>query len=136
LRRIQLNDPELKDMSFEELLKKGVNRFVFRVNDKDATTKFGRVFKRLLEKTELLIDKRTGKERTLYSLRHYYATRTLTFNQITPYQLAEQMGTSVGMIEKHYGHLNLHNIADKFAGGGTIEGAIGRGKLAKQKVIK
>jgi integrase len=132
LRRIQLNDPELKDISFEELLKKGVNKYVFRVNGDDATTKFGRVFKRLLEKTELLIDKRTGKERTLYSLRHYYATRTLTFNQITPYQLAEQMGTSVGMIEKHYGHLNLHNIADKFAGGGTIEGAIGRGKLAKQ----
>lgn len=131
LRRIQLNDPELKDISFEELLKKGVNKYVFRINDEDATTKFGRVFKRLLEKTELLIDKRTGKERTLYSLRHYYATRTLTFNQITPYQLAEQMGTSVGMIEKHYGHLNLHNIADKFAGGGTIEGAIGRGKLAK-----
>lgn len=55
---------------------------------------------------------------------------------MTLYQLAEQRGTSVAMIEKHYGHLNLHNIANKFAGGGTIEGAIGRGKLAKQSKRK
>lgn len=136
LRRIQLADPELKDMSFEELLKKGINKHIFRVNGDDATTKFGRIFKRLLKKLGILIDKRTGKERTLYSLRHYYATRTLTHSEITPYQLAEQMGTSIGMIEKHYGHLNLQNIADKFAGGGTIESAIGRGKLAKQSKRK
>ena len=29
------------------------------------------------------------------------------------------MGTSVGMIKAHYGHLDLRNIADKFAGTDT-----------------
>ena len=34
------------------------------------------------------------------------------------------MGTSEAMIEKHYGHLNLQRIADKFVGAGTLVGTL------------
>jgi hypothetical protein len=32
------------------------------------------------------------------------------------YQLSKQMGTSVAMIEKYYGHIKPANIASKLAG--------------------
>jgi integrase len=39
-----------------------------------------------------------------YSLRHTFATEAIA-NGISPYELAEVMGTSVAMIDRHYGHL-------------------------------
>ena len=45
-----------------------------------------------------------GKNRTLYSLRHMYATFRLS-EEVSPYLLAKQMGTSVEMLEKHYGQV-------------------------------
>ena len=119
LQRIQERDPELKKLTFEKLLDKGVNQYVFRMGDQDMSTPLGRMFGRVLTSAGLLMDKQTETKRTLYSLRHFYATRTLTRTDITPYQLAEFMGTSVGMIKAHYGHLDLRNIADKFAGTDT-----------------
>jgi len=116
LQRIQERDPELKKMSFDDLLDKGVDQYVFRMKGQDMSTPLGRMFGRVLKSAGLLMDKETETKRTLYSLRHFYATRTLTRTDITPYQLAEFMGTSVGMIKAHYGHLDLRNIADKFAG--------------------
>jgi len=114
--RIQERDDGLNKMTFHELLNKGVSQYVFRIGDKDMSTALGRVFARALEGANLLMDKETETKRTLYSLRHFYATRTLTRTDITPYQLAEFMGTSIAMIKKHYSHLDLRNIADKFAG--------------------
>ena len=43
-----------------------------------------------------------GENRTLYSLRHTYAT--MRINEVPVYQLAVNMGTSVEMIEKYYSH--------------------------------
>ena len=120
LQRIQQRDDELKDMTFYELIDAAVNKYVFRVNDKDMTSNFGKVFKRLLEAAELLKDRRSGKDRTLYCLRHYFATLRIEIGKISTKQLAEYMGTSEAMIEKHYGHLNLQRIADKFVGSGTL----------------
>ena len=57
----------------------------------------------------------TNKERSLYSLRHYYATQRLLEN-IPIHDLAEQMGTSVLMITKHYSHLTPLMKARQFAG--------------------
>lgn len=44
-----------------------------------------------------------GTNRTLYSLRHTYATFRLSHG-VDVYKLAQNMGTSVEMIERHYGH--------------------------------
>ncbi len=43
-----------------------------------------------------------GMNRTLYSLRHTYAT--MRINEVSVYQLAVNMGTSVEMIENYYSH--------------------------------
>ena len=55
-------------------------------------------------------DKR--EQRDAYSFRHYYATQRL-LKGISVYTLAENMGTSVAMIEKHYGHLKPEMAADE-----------------------
>ena len=80
------------------------------------TTTFGRMFTRYLERVDLLLDKATGKPRTLYSLRHMYATFALTYDRMTVYTLARHMGTSVKMIEDHYGQLLLRDKAAQIAG--------------------
>ena len=73
-----------------EFLKKRHRAFVFRVKgkDKDMTTAFGKMFARLLASVDLQFDTRNGKQRTMYSLRHYYATMALTYNRTTVYNLA------------------------------------------------
>lgn len=45
-----------------------------------------------------------GERRTLYSLRHFYATRRLS-EEVSPYLLASNMGTSVEMLHRHYGQI-------------------------------
>jgi integrase len=44
---------------------------------------------------------RDGPARTIYSLRHFYATQRLS-HEASPFLLAKQMGTSVEMLEKYY----------------------------------
>ncbi|WP_430465940.1 tyrosine-type recombinase/integrase [Tabrizicola sp.] len=50
-----------------------------------------------------------GMNRTIYSLRHFYGTQRLRGN-INPYILAKNMGTSVELIEKFYGHILTPDI--------------------------
>ena len=45
-----------------------------------------------------------------------YATFALTYNRMSVYTLAEHMGTSVKMIEDHYGQLLLRDKAAEVAG--------------------
>jgi hypothetical protein len=56
-----------------------------------------------------------GRDRSLYSLRHYYATQRI-LEGVSFGQLANQMGTSVLMIERHYSHLKPLMIAEQLAG--------------------
>jgi integrase len=53
-----------------------------------------------------------GTPRSTYSFRHTYATFRLS-EGVDVYILAEQMGTSVKMIEDHYGHVNTIKYADR-----------------------
>ena len=62
----------------------------------------------------------SDKKRTLYSLRHFYATYRL-YKGANIHQLAVQMGTSVGMLEKHYSKLTPMLMADEFAGRNYVE---------------
>lgn len=121
LDRLRLANPEWQDGTFEDFIKAKHDAYVFRLNDKDMTTTFGRMFARFLNKHELQYDARTGKERTLYSLRHYYATMALTYDRMTIYTLSKHMGTSVKMIEEHYGHVQLRKKAHAIAGGKRLE---------------
>jgi len=53
-----------------------------------------------------------GVPRSTYCFRHTYATLRLQ-EGVDVYFLAEQMGTSVHMIEQHYGHVNTIKHADR-----------------------
>lgn len=80
------------------------------INPKTETpiTSFKVGFNSMLRYCEIPIAK-DGMNRTLYSLRHFYGTQRLRGN-INPYILAKNMGTSVEMIEKFYGHILTPDI--------------------------
>ena len=64
----------------------------------------------LLKKSELLVGPE-GTVRSTYSFRHTYATFRIS-EGVDVYILAQQMGTSVKMIEDHYGHINTIKNAE------------------------
>lgn len=53
-----------------------------------------------------------GQQRTLYSLRHTYATARLEAG-VNHYTLAQNMGTSVAMLERFYGHTTNVSMVDE-----------------------
>lgn len=73
-----------------------------------------KAFRTLLNESELLFD-HEGHVRTLYSLRHTYASLRLQLGEVDIYQLAKNMGTSVTMIERHYGHIVPEQFASNLA---------------------
>jgi integrase len=91
------------------------NDFVFCDQDGDEVTSYGKTFKSLLKKADLLKD-RFGKVRTIYSLRHTYATFRLIYGKANIENLAQNMGTSPKMIYDHYRHVNIRNIAARMGG--------------------
>ena len=81
--------------------------------EKDAVYTCTTLFKQMLTDFDMLNDN-MGDARTPYSIRHTYATTRLESG--TPiHLLANQMGTSVAMIEKHYGHIQIRDNVDKLA---------------------
>jgi integrase len=62
-----------------------------------------------------------GEKRTIYSLRHTYATFRLQ-EGVHQFVLAKNMGTSVAMLEKHYGHTSNVASAAELTKGGTFKG--------------
>ena len=92
---------DLNDLSTEKLFK--VDEYVFRTRSGGRVTDLHGAFEILLKEVGLLTDKH-GDTRSLYSLRHTYATFAL-LNGVDIHVLARQMGTSISMIEKHYSHL-------------------------------
>ena len=56
----------------------------------------------LMDDLEMKYDTTTHNERTLYSLRHFYATMALQKDRMSIYQVARNIGTSVKMIEDFY----------------------------------
>jgi integrase len=90
-----------------------IKEYVFSLPSSGQLPKdLGRAFKKCLEESGLLYAS-DGSPRTLYSLRHTYATKMLIHGEIKIYDLAIQMGTSVAMIEKHYGHVRATQLAPK-----------------------
>ena len=94
------------------------NDFVLRTKEKkqDVSTSFQKMLERYLEEHNLLIDPKTEQHRVFYSFRHTYATLALTHDKVPIHTLAEQMGTSVLMIEKHYSHLKVVQAIEQLRG--------------------
>ena len=87
------------------------DRVFTTITGEPAKTLYKALIEGLLDKAGL----RKGADgtiRTTYCFRHTYATFRLQMG-VDVYFLAEQMGTSVQMIEKHYGHVNTIKHADR-----------------------
>lgn len=117
------------DLRLPDVIKKKANDYVFLFKEfksekrgnlkaKDnllRPTSFRRLFDTFLTELGLLYTAK-GKKRQLYSLRHTYATLMLVHDAVSAHTLAKQMGTSVGMIEKHYSHLDAVKAIEQLRG--------------------
>jgi len=99
--------------SLDQMIAAGLDRRIFAMPAGDQPYELSGVFERLLRDAGLLKDA-AGKTRTLYSLRHTYATFALA-DGVPIHTLARQMGTSVGMIERHYSKLTPMLSAERLA---------------------
>jgi integrase len=82
----------------------GPDDFVFtNAKGKQVSTLYSELVATLLKESGLLRSS-SGKRRCTYCFRHTYATFRLS-EGVNQYMLATQMGTSVKMIEEHYGHI-------------------------------
>lgn len=104
LKRLHSRQSDIKHIDFEELLKTRVPNKLFRFRDGYQPPSLNGTFRRLMRDSGLE-KSNDGQNRTLYSLRHTYATLSLLTNTIDMYTLAKQMGNSAGMIERHYSKL-------------------------------
>jgi integrase len=116
LKRIHERCADINHLTFEQLLKAKLDKPVFRLSDGSVSLNLRQTFKAYLTKINLLVDPRTGQERTLYSLRHTYATFALLNDGMEIHTLAIQMGTSIQMIERHYSHLTPRLRKDMLTG--------------------
>jgi integrase len=81
------------------------------ISGKPAKFLYEDAVEKLLTEANLKIGP-NGTPRSTYCFRHTYATFRLS-EGVDVYILAEQMGTSVKMIEQHYGHVNSIKHADR-----------------------
>ena len=103
-----------------ELIKPTNDDYIFRTREgRDMSDVLNHMFDSFLSDHNLLIDPKTNQKRVFYSLRHTYATLSLTHDQVPIHTLAKQMGTSVLMIERHYSHLQVIQAIDQLRGANT-----------------
>jgi integrase len=91
-------------MSLDQVLAARLATRIFRYRDGTQPYHFNKTFERLLGDAGLL-GHANGQRRTLYSLRHTYATQELRMGTDI-HTLARQMGTSVLMLERFYSKIN------------------------------
>ena len=113
LERLQLRNDAIKKLSFDALLKKRVNDYVFKLRDGTTSKHLNGTFRHLMRDSGL---NKNGGNKTLYSLRHTYAHLAIIEENMDVFTLSKQMGTSVKMIEQYYGHITPAHVANKLAG--------------------
>ena len=116
LKRIHERSDDIKYIPFEDLLKQRIDLPVFRLPDGTVSKNIHQTFRKFVTDTGLITCPRTNRNRTLYSLRHTYATFALLNDGMDIHALAIQMGTSIGMIERHYSHLTPRLKKDMLTG--------------------
>jgi integrase len=114
LKRLHARQTDVKHIAFDDLFAERVPHLLFRFADGYQPPSMNGTFRRLMRDTGLLKNTE-GQTRTLYSLRHTYATFELLNNKTDIHTLSKQMGNSAQMIEKHYSKLTATMAADKLA---------------------
>ena len=125
LQRIQARFEDLAKYSLEQLLKQKLKMAVFRLADGQVTNSLNQTFERFLTDSGLLYGVGSDTKRTLYSLRHTYATLQLMSGRGI-HELARQMGTSVAMLEQHYSKITPELMAYEFSSRRNTEARIAK----------
>ena len=107
---------DIAHMDFDTLIEKRVDDYIFKTESGKVVTAdaLRGSFKQLLKTLDLVYGA-DGKSRSLYSLRHMYATFALKAGRDI-HKLALQMGTSVAMLEKFYSKVSPRMNAAEHAG--------------------
>jgi integrase len=116
LRRIHARTKAIAEIDFEVMLKQRLDLPVFALPDGTVSKNLNQTFRRFLDETGLLKCPVSQQNRTLYSLRHTYATFALINDGMDIHVLARNMGTSISMIELHYNHLQPRMKKDMLSG--------------------
>ena len=114
LRRLHARQSDICNTAFEDLLTTRISALLFRFSDGHQPHSFVGTFRRLMRDSGLLKDQ-DGQNRTLYSLRHTYATGEMLAGNVDIHTLSKQMGNSAAMIEKHYSKLTATMAAERLA---------------------
>jgi integrase len=114
LRRLQQRQPHLSAQSFDSLLSGGCKELLFKTISGYQPRRLDGTFRRLLRDCGLEVGAE-GQKRTLYCLRHTYATFELLTKGIDIHILAKQMGNSAAVIERHYSKITASLAADQLA---------------------
>jgi integrase len=114
LQRLHARQTDIQHLSFEQLLQQRVTHKLFRFTTGYHPHSFVGTFRRLMRDSGLALTA-DGQNRTLYSLRHTYATLELLRNSTDIHTLSRQMGNSAAMIERHYSKLTATMAADRLA---------------------
>lgn len=111
LKRVfELRVEELSELN-GEVTEPSLDSYVFSHPDGSPIKSFKKSFNSLIKSAG--VERNSfGEKRTVYSLRHTYATFRLQ-EGTNHYALAQNMGTSVSMLEKHYGHTTNISAADE-----------------------
>jgi integrase len=114
LKRLHSRQQTHNGIEFEQFLKERTTHKLFTFNNGYQPPSLNGTFRRLMRDSGLEKN-REGQTRTLYSLRHTYATLELIENRTDLHTLAKQMGNSAAMIERHYSKLTATMAADRLA---------------------
>lgn len=104
---------QLPYSNLNEVIAARLDKPIFITHEGHKPRSFESVFRNLMIASGLRKDM-AGKFRSLYSLRHTYATFALT-EGVDIHTLAKQMGTSIAMIERHYSKITPLISAEKLA---------------------
>jgi integrase len=114
LKRLHARQKDIAGVSFETTFTDRLPHKLFRTSTGYQPPCLNGTFRRLLRDVGLLKNE-DGQNRTLYSLRHTYATFALLNRKVDIHTLSKQMGNSAAMIERHYSKLTATMAADKLA---------------------
>ncbi|MFM8508864.1 MAG: tyrosine-type recombinase/integrase [Betaproteobacteria bacterium] len=114
LERLHGRQRAMAGRTLDETLAQRVKHPLFAFADGYQPPSLNGTFRRLMRDSGLL-KTAEGQNRTLYSLRHTYATLELLRGAVDIHTLSRQMGNSAAMIERHYSKLTATLAAERLA---------------------
>ena len=114
LKRLHSRQRIICEIPFDRLFEARITTRIFVFSNGHQPMRIDGAFKRLMKDSGLSLSQ-DGQMRTLYSLRHTYATLELLENKTDIHTLAKQMGNSAAMIERHYSKLTPTMAAEYLA---------------------